>query len=188
MSDLSGVTNQNIRSALGDRCFNAGHCVIHGSNTENALTTVAIEHCADGVFQTDFAIDSEIDISALTVLSAKDGETIATGTKTHAAKASGDDDEVLVYILACKGNVAYVVEPYINVAAAQDDAEYELMCPPGYAPFAVIHLTRTAADTATFQLGNNTAAQGDLDATGRTAVFYDISVLPATIAELVAAV
>lgn len=182
-SGLGNVTNASVRDSIGDRCFNAGHIAIDGTNTENVETTVAIEHCVNGVFQTDFAIASEINVSALTVISGDDGSTL-DATSIHAAKASGDDDETIVLLLACKGNIAYVIEQYIDVAAAQDDANYELTCPSGFAVFAAIKLVRTAADTAAFQFGNDTGATGDLDETGRTATFFDISVLPPTVALL----
>lgn len=187
---LGNITNRSIRDTLGDRAMNAGLLAIHGTNTENVLTTAAVKHTINGVFQTDFAIDPEIDISALAVISAKDGSvlsaaTAASATVTHAARASGDDDETLTYILACKGNTAYVIEPTIDVAAAQDDADYSLTCPPGYAAFGLIKLVRASTDTAAFQLGNNTAATGDLDATGRTATFFDVSAVPPTVASIV---
>jgi hypothetical protein len=181
---LGGITNADIRDTTGSRCFTAGALAIHGSNTENVLTTAAVVHCVNGVFQTDLAIDSEIDISALTVLSAKDGSTISAGTKVHPARSATLGAETLYYVLACKGDVVYVIEPYIDVAAAQDDASYELTCPAGYAPFGIIKLVRAATDTAMFQLGNGTAANGDLDATGRTATFFDVSCLPATAAQV----
>jgi len=185
-SNLSGVTNVDIRDCLGTCALNAGLLAVHGSNAENALTTVAVEHIINGVFQTAFAIDSEIDISALTVISGKDGTTGAAGSsKTYPARATGDADQTLVLILACKGDVAYVVEQTVDVAAAQDDADYILSCPSGYAPFGLIKLVRGPTDTATFQWGSNTAATGDLDATGRTATYFDICQCPPTVASIV---
>jgi hypothetical protein len=187
-SDLGGVTNRSIRDCLGTRCFTSGALAIDGTNTENVETTVAVVHCVEGVFQTDLATDAEIDLSAKSVLNAKDGAVGAAGSgKTFAARAAGDADETLIFVLACLGDQVFIVEPDVDVAAAQDDANYELNCPAGYAPFGVIKLVRTDADTATFQLGNNTSAQGDLDQTGRTATFFNISVLPPTVADLVEA-
>ena len=192
-NDLGGVTNASVRNALGTRCFDSGLIAIDGTNTENVQTTVAIEHCINGVFQTAFATAAEINVSALAVINGMTGEVLnaAAGTSqasTHPAKASGDDTEVIYLMLACKGNVAYVIEQYISEGAPRNTTleDFSLSCPPGYAPFAVIALTRTAADTATFIFGNDTSAQGDLDQTGRTAVYFNISVLPSTVAELIA--
>ena len=181
---LSNITSQPVRNALADRCFTAGGLAIDGTNAQNVETTAAVVHCANGVFQTDFAIAAEIDLSGLTVLSAKDGSTISSGLKTWPARASGDASQTLVYLLACKGDTAYVIEQSLDVAAAQDDADYELMSPPGYAVFGAIKIVRAATDTAAFQLGSDTAANGDLDATGRTTTFFDLSVCPPTVATL----
>lgn len=184
-TDLGNVTNRTIRDCLGTCSLNAGLLAVHGSSAENALTTVAVEHIINGVFQTAFAIDSEIDISALVVLSGKDGTAGAAGSSTtFAARATGDADQTLVLILACKGNVAYMVETSVDVAAAQDDADYTLSCPTGYAPFGLIKLVRTAADTSTFKWGT-AGAVGDLDVTGRTATYFDICQCPPTVASIV---
>ncbi len=192
-NSLANVTNKAIRDALGTRCFTSGLATIHGSNTENLLTTVAVEHCINGVMQTALAIDTEIDVSGLAVIHGLTGEVLsaAGGTSAatvHPAKATGDDTEVIYLVLACKGNVEYVIEQYVSDGAPRNITreDFSLNCPPGYAAFAVVALTRTAADTATFQFGNGTSAQGDLDQTGRTAAYYNISILPATAAELVA--
>jgi len=181
MSELSAVTNAGIRKALGNRCFSAGGFGID-ANPHDVQTAAAVVHCVNGVFQTDFAIAAVIDLSALTVLSAKDGSTLAS-VVTHPAKAAGDADETVVYIIACKGDTAYIIESSINTAG-DDDADYQLECPAGYAPFGVIKLVRTEADTAAFVLGHATSATGDMDTAGRTATFFDVSVLPATLAEL----
>ena len=183
-SELGNVTNKTIRDALGDRCFTSGALAIDGTNAQNVETTAAVVHCVGGVFQTDFPATAEIDLSGLTVLSAKDGTTISSGTKIWPARASGDDDQTLVYILACKGTTAYVVEQSLDVAAAQDDADYELSVPSGYAPFGAIKIVRADTDTSTFQLGSDTAAVGDLDATGRTTTYHNLSVAPAYVSDL----
>jgi len=182
MSELSAVTNAGIRKALGNRCFSAGGFSID-ANPHDVQTAAAVVHCVNGVFQTDFAIAAVIDLSALTVLSAKDGSVLAS-VVTHPAKAAGDDDETVVYVIACKGDTAYIIESSLDVAAADSDADYQLECPAGYAPFGVIKLVRTAADTEDFILGHATSATGDMDTAGRTATFFDVSVLPATLAEL----
>jgi hypothetical protein len=86
--------------------------------------------------------------------------------------------------LACKGNVAYIIEADIPVAAAQDTANHNLSCPSGYAPFGLIKIVQaptSAVGVALFQLGVS-----DLTGiTGRTSTFFDISVVPATIADIV---
>jgi len=185
-SELGNVTNASIRDSIGTRSLTAGLVAIHGVNIENVLTTAAVVHMVNGVFQTDFAIDAEIDISALSVLNGKTGVVGAAGSlKTYAARAAGDANQTLILILACLGNVAYAVEASVDVAAATDDADFTLACPSGYAPFGLVKLVRGPTDTATFQWGNNTAANGDLTATGRTATFFDISVCPPTVASIV---
>lgn len=182
---LGGITNESIRQGIGTRAFAAAGFAIHGTNSENLLTTAAVPHCINGVFQTAFAIDSEVDVSALTRVSAKDGST-GVAAINYAARASGDDDQTLVFIIACKGNTAYVIEPEVDVAAAQDNANYELVCPAGYCPIGLVKLVRASTDTAIFQFGSNTAANGDLDATGRTATFFDLAgVCPPTVADIV---
>jgi hypothetical protein len=185
-SDLGNVTNQAIRDCLGTRVQTRCGLAIHGTNKENVLTTAAAAHLVGGVFKSPFATASEINISALAVLNAKSGELAAAGTgKVYAARQAGDDDQTLVFVLACNGTTAYVVEPDVNVAAAQDDANYELSCPSGYAPFGVVKLVRDEADVVPFQFGNDTAADGDLNTAGRTATFFSVGVLPASVADLV---
>lgn len=189
MSELSSVTNAGIRKALGNRSFTSGALAIDGTNVENVETTAAVVHCVNGVFQTPFAADTEIDLSALAVIDAKTGNVLsaagaASATKSHPALAAGADVQTLTYVLACKGDVAYIIEPTLNVAAAQDDASYDLECPEGFAPFGVIKVTQTATagvGVAAFKLGVD-----DLTGiTNRAAAFYNVSVLPATVAELV---
>jgi hypothetical protein len=185
-SDLGNVTNASIRDCLGTMARNAGLLVVHGTKAESVKTSVAVSHLINGVQQTDFAISAEIAMGSVSVLNGKTGEVGAAGSNTtYAARATGDADQTLVMILACKGATAYIVEASVDVAAAQDDADYELSCPSGYAPFGLIKLVRTAADTSTFKWGSTTAAVGDLNATGRTATYFDISVCPPTVASIV---
>lgn len=182
MSTLGGVTNANVREGLGDRCFTSGAIAID-ANPQDLQTTVAIVHCINGVFQTDVATAAAIDISGLTVISAKDGSTLSAAY-IHPAKAAGDDNETIALVLAVKGDEFFVVEQFIDVAAAQDDADYTLNCPNGYAACAVVTLVRTAADVVPFQFGG-ASTLGSLVGTGRTAAYFNVSVLPGTIAELV---
>lgn len=189
MSNLSGVTNDEVRRALANRSFTAGLLAIDGTNVENVETTAAVVHIVNGVYQTDFAIDSEIDLSALAVISAKDGTVLSaagatSATKAHPALAAGDDTQTIVYILACVGNVAYIIENTLDVAAAQDDADYPLVCPAGFAPFGLIKVVQAPTATvgvAAFQLGVD-----DLTGiTNRTSTFFDCSVVPQTVADIV---
>ena len=188
-NELAGITNRSVRDSIGNRSFTAGLLAIDGVNVENVETTAAVVHIVNGVFQTDLAIDAEIDLSALAVLSAKNGDVLsvagaASATEAHAALAAGDDTQTLVYILACKGDVVYIIEPDLPVAAAQDKANYNLSCPAGYAPFGLIKVVQaptSAVGVALFQLGVS-----DLTGiTNRTSTFFDISVCPATIADIV---
>ena len=142
-----------------------------------------------GVLKNFFQIDSEIDLSGLAVINGKNGDVMSaagatSATKSHAALAAGDDTQTLVYVLACKGDVAYIIEPTVPVAAAQDDANYDLSCPAGYAPFGLIKVVQaptSAVGVALFQLGVS-----DLTGiTNRTSTFFDISVVPATVADIV---
>lgn len=173
-NSLSGVTNASVRNTLGDRCFSAAGLAIHGVNTENVLTAAAVVHCAGGVFQTDLAIAAEIDLSAVAVLNRK-GETAVLVEAP--AIAAGGDTVTKTYLLACKGNTPYIVEPEEDVAADDNQLE-ELTCPAGYAPFGVIKLVRVAG-AAAFTLGTTA-----LDDTGVTATFTDLSVSPASVDDL----
>lgn len=188
-NELGGITNKSIRNTIGDRAFTPGLLAIDGVNVENVETTAAVVHTINGVFQTDYAADTETDLSALAVLSAKNGEVLSaagasSATVAHPALAAGDDTQTLVYILACKGNVAYIIEPNIDVAASQDRANYDLSCPEGYAPFGLIKVVQAptpSVGVAAFQLGVN-----DLTSiTGRTTTFFDICAVPATVADIV---
>lgn len=189
-NSLGGITNLSIRDTVGTRCFVSGALAIDGTNTENVQTTVAVAHVINGVFQTDLATQAELDIDAAVVINGKNGAVQAAGSlRTFPARATGDADQTLYLVLACKGNVSYAIESYPDIAAIPNDAtawaDYSLECPSGYAPYGVVKLVRTAADTATFQFGNDTSAQGDLDQTGRTASYFNISVLPAKGSDLV---
>lgn len=187
-NELSGITNRSIRDSIANRCFNAGGLVIDETNTENAKISAAIEHTVNGVFQTDYAVAAEIDLSGLAVLNAKNGDTLSAAAAAQAtvaipALAAGDDTVTKVWILACKGDVAYIVEPEVDVAAAQDDATYQLTCPAGYAPFGAIKVVSAPTDAAgvvTFVLGT-TALTG---VTRQTVTFFDVTVCPATVADM----
>jgi len=188
-NELSGITNKSIRDSIGNRSLSAGLLAIDGTNVENVETTVAVDHIVNGVFQTPFAINSEIDLSGLAVINGKNGDVMSaagatSATKAHPALAAGDDTQTLVYILACVGDVAYIIEPTIPVAASQDDANYDLSCPSGYAPFGLIKVVQaptSAVGVAAFQLGVD-----DLTSiTNRTSSFFDISVVPPTVADIV---
>jgi len=188
-NELSGITNKSIRDTVGTRALSAGLLAIHGSTVENVLTTVAVDHIINGVFQTPFDVETSIDLSGLAVISAKDGSVLsaagaASATKAHPALAAGDDTQTLVYILACIGDTSYIIEPTLPVAASQDDANYDLSCPSGYCPFGLIKVVQAPTDAlgvAAFQLGVD-------DLTGidrRTSSFFDIAVCPATVADIV---
>lgn len=188
-NELSGITNKSIRDSIGDRSFNAAGLVVDETNVENPKITSAVEHTVNGVFQTNYAVAAQVDISTLAVISGKDGSELsaagnASATKAHAALAAGGDTQTLVYVLACKGNVAYVVEPDVPVAASQDDANYDLSCPSGYAPFGLIKIVQSptaGTGVAAFQFGVD-----DLTGiTNRTSTFFDISVCPPTVADII---
>jgi len=188
-NELGGITNRSIRDSIGNRSFTAGLLAIDGTNVENVETTVAVAHIVNGVFQTAFAADTEIDLSALAVINAKNAEVLSaagatSATRAHAALAAGDDTQTLVYVLACKGNVAYIIEPDISPAASQDYANYDLSCPAGYAPFGLIKVVQaptSAVGVAAFQLGVD-----DLTGiTNRTSTFFDGAVSPPTVADSV---
>lgn len=181
-NELGNITNRSIRDTIGNRSFAKAGLAIDATNTENVETTAAVPHCVNGVFQTELAIAAEIDLSATAVISGKTGESL-TGVVAIPALAAGDDPVTKVYILACKGDTVYIVEPSVDVAAAQDDADYPLTCPPGYAPFGAIKVVCSPTDVAgvvTFVLGT-TALTG---VTGQTVTFFDLSVCPATVADL----
>lgn len=179
-NSLGGITNADIRHSIGNRCFNAGGLVIDETNTENCKIQAAIEHTVNGVFQTDYAIAAEIDLSALAVLSAKDGTIGAAGSAIDMpALAAGADSVTKVWLLACKGNEAWIVEPEIANAASGEYGDYSLSCPPGYAVFGAIKVVQ-AAGAAAFVLGT-TALTG---VANQTVSFFDIATCPATVADL----
>ena len=173
-NNLGGITNQSIRNTVGDRSFTAAGLAIHGTTKQDVLTASAVVHCAGGVFQSNFTAKTQLDLSTLTVLNRK-GET--TSLVTAPAIASGGESVTKVYILACKGNTAYIIEPEEDTAA-QDNHTEELHCPAGYAPFGAIKIVR-AAGAAAFTLGTTA-----LDATGVTSTFTDLSVCPASVSDL----
>ena len=117
------------------------------------------------------------------MLDAKTGA-VLNGTKAHPALAAGDDPQTIVYIFACRGNVPYIIENSVDVAAAQDDASYELTCPKNYAPFGAVKIVQTptaAAGVAAFQLGVD-----DLTGiTNRASTIYNLSHCPASVADMV---
>lgn len=191
-NELGGITNASIRNSIGDRCFNAGGLVIYETNTENAKIASAIEHTVNGVFQTAYAVAAEIDLSNLAVLSGKDGSVLASagagaaaaGTVAIPALDSGADAVTKVWLLACKGNTAYIIEPEIDVAA-DDNMSHDLSCPAGYAVFGAIKVAcdPSAGAVATFVLGT-TALTG---VTRQTVTFFDVATVPAKVSDLVKA-
>jgi len=132
---------------------------------------------------TDLATIAEWNLSAAVVLDAKTGSVIS-GTKVHPALLAGDDEQTIVYIVACRGNVPYIIESSVDVAAAQDDASYTLTCPHGYAPFGAVKIVQaptSAVGVALFQFGVS-----DLTGvTGRTSTIYNLSHCPASVADMV---
>jgi len=193
-NELANVTNRTIRDTIGNQSLSKAGLAVDGVNVENVETTGAVNHIINGVFQTPFPITAEINISALAVINGKNSEVLsaagaASATKSYPALAAAGTNRIepqtIVYILACKGAVAYIIESSVDVAAAQDDANYDLSCPPGYAPFGMIKIVQTptaSVGVAAFKLGSATI--GDLTGiTGRVTSFYDISVCPPSVAD-----
>lgn len=182
-NELGGITNAAIRGSIGTFSNGQGILAVDGTNVENLQTTGAVEHSVNGVSMTDLATIAEWDLSAAVVLDAKTGA-VLTATKAHPALAAGDDSQTIVYIFACRGNVPYIIEPSVDVAAAQDDASYELTCPDGYAPFGAVKIVQVptaSVGVAAFQLGVD-----DLTGiTGRTTTVYNLTHCPATVADMV---
>jgi len=185
-NELGGITNRTIRDSIGTFSNGQGILAVDGTNVENLQTTGAVEHSVNGVQMTDLATIAEWDLSAAVVLDAKTGA-VLTATKIHPAIATGDAGGVtqtIVYIFACRGNVPYIIENSLNVAAAQDDAKYELTCPANYAPFGavkVVQVPTASVGVALFQLGVS-----DLTGiTGRTTTVYNLSHCPASVADMV---
>lgn len=177
-NELGGITNQTVRDSVGTYSLNAANIIVDGTNVENVSTGTAVEHVINGVFMdAPYAQTDELDLSAVTVIDAKDASTLAAPT-THPARAAGDGTQTLVYILACIGATPYIIEPVLDVAAAQDDADYFLTCPSGYCPWALIKIVRLETDVAEFTLGVD-----DLTGiTGRTSTFFDIAKCPPSVA------
>jgi hypothetical protein len=182
-NELGGIASASVRDSIGSSSNGQGILAVDGTNVENLQTTGAVEHSVNGVSMTDLATIAEWDLSAAVVLDAKTGA-VLTATKAHAALAAGDDAQTIVYIFACRGNVPYIIESTLDVAAAQDDASYELTCPKNYAPFGAVKIVQVptaSVGVAAFQLGVD-----DLTGiTGRTSTVYNLTHCPANIADMV---
>lgn len=176
-NELGGITNAAIRDTVGTKALNAVGLVIDGTNVENVSTTAAVTHIIDGVFHTAYAQTDELDLSGVAVIAAKDGASLSEPVD-HPARSATLGSQTLVYILACVGTTPYIIEPTLDVAAANDDADYSLSVPRGYCPFGAIKIVRLATDVADFQLGVDDMS----GITGRTATFYDLSVCPPSVA------
>ena len=185
-NELGGITNKTIRDSVGTYSDGNGVLAVDGTNVENLQTTGAVGHYVNGVHMTDLATIAEWDLSAAVVLDAKTGA-VLTGTKAHpaiATGAAGGESQTIVYIFACRGNVPYIIESTLDVAAAQDDASYPLTCPANYAPFGAVKIVQVptlGVGVAAFQLGVD-----DLTGiTGRTSTVYNLSHCPASVADMV---
>jgi hypothetical protein len=182
-NELGGITNATIRDSIGTYSNGGGILAVDGTNVENLQTTGAVVHYVNGVRMTDLATIAEWDLSAAVVLDAKTGSVVSQ-TKAHPALAAGAAAQTIVYIFACRGNVPYIIENSVDVAAAQDDASYELTCPKNYAPFGAIKVVQTptaAAGVAAFQLGVD-----DLTGiTNRATTVYNLSHVPASVVDMV---
>jgi hypothetical protein len=185
-NELGGITNATIRDSIGTYSDAEGILAIDDANVENLQTTGAVRHFVNGVEMTDLATIAEWDLSAAVVLSAKDGS-VLSATKAHpaiATGAAGGESQTIVYIFACRGNVPYIIEETVDVAAAQDDAIHRLTCPAGYAPFGaakIVQVPTAGVGVAAFQLGVD-----DLTGiTGRTTTLYPLSHCPPTVALMV---
>lgn len=185
-NELGGITNATIRDSVGTFSNGQGILAVDGTNVENLQTTGAVEHSVNGVQMTDLATIAEWDLSAAVILDAKTAA-VLTATKIHPAIATADaggESQTIVYIFACRGDVPYIIESTLDVAAAQDDATYELTCPAGYAPFGAVKIVQVptaSVGVALFQLGVS-----DLTGiTGRTSTVYNLSHCPPTVALMV---
>lgn len=182
-NSLAGITNADIRDSIGTFSDAEGILAVDGSNVENLQTTGAVRHFVNGVEMTDLATIAEWDLSAAVVLSAKDGSVLAA-TKAHPALAAGAATQTIVYLYACRGNVPYIIESTLDVAASQDDAEYPLVCPTGYAVFGaskIVQVPTASVGVAAFQLGVD-----DLTGiTGRTHTLYQLNRVPPSVALMV---
>lgn len=182
-NELGGIANASIRDSIGTFSNGQGILAVDGTNVENLQTTGAVEHSVNGVQMTDLATIAEWDLSAAVVLDARNGD-VLSATKAHPALAAGDDSQTIVYIMACRGDVPYIIESTLDVAAAQDDAEHILTCPKGYAPFGAVKIVQVptaSVGVAAFQLGVD-----DLTGiTGRTSTIYNLSHCPASVADMV---
>lgn len=176
-NSLAGITNQSIRSTMGNRSFAAATLAIDVVTTD-VQTTVAVPHTIGGQWQTPLATKAAIDLSAATIVDGKDGA-VVSAVKTKPAVAATDSAVTTVYIMACAGDNVFVVEPSVDIAAISGTADYSLSCPDQYAPFGAIKIVQ-AAGAAAFTLGT-TALTG---VTGQTVTFHDLSVCPATAADL----
>ena len=185
-NELGGIANASIRDSIGSFSNGQGILAVDETNVENLQTTGPVEHSVNGVSMTDLATIAEWDLSAAVVKDAINGDTLSA-TKAHPAIDSVDDGgeaQTLVYIFACRGNVTYIIEETLDVAAAQDDSIHRLTCPKNYAPFGAIKIVQVpiaATGVAAFQLGVD-----DLTGiTGRTTTVYNLTHCPANVGDMV---
>lgn len=179
--NLNAITNEAVRNACGTRAMTSCGLAIHGANVENVLLASAVVHCIDGNFQTNLAADTEVDLSLSNFIDA-DGNAIG-GPVTMPAIAAGGGSRTKVYLVACIGTAQYIIEPEVNVAAAQDNLERSLHCPNGYCPVGTIKVVQSATDaagSAAFTLGTTNLS----GVTNQTVTFGSISAVPATVADV----
>lgn len=171
---LSSIPHDSVRHTVGNRSFTAAGLAIHGSNTENVLTANAVTCCIDGVFNT-LAAQTEIDINGLTFYN-ENGETNTKGVTPYtgvvAVPAASECKFVLAVnasdtIVVCQGNRAVTADVTAGTAVSAWPK-----VPAGFAPFGGVKVVN--GSSADFTLGAT-----DLDATGITDTYYDLSVVPA---------
>lgn len=148
-SELGGITNKSIRDCAGTRAFAAAGLAIHGSNVENALTAAAVPHTINGVFQTAFAIDSEVDLSALAVISAKDGSVLAD------VVSMPDDDEEDIYA----GMTPEAKELFVAMEKERDDLQHRLRSDAGRVSAFQIKINELTRQIQEIRPGDTTGAK-----------------------------
>ena len=172
---LGGITNSAIRDTIATKCITNIALANDAAATQDIEWTVVGTHSIDGEWQTDLAVDTGLDLSAMPAagtLLDRDGVALSAH-RTFAARVAADGSFnnksfTLVYLLACIGTASYIIDPS-RENASQDYNVDQLVCPAGYCPVGAIKIVFAVTADA-FTLGT-TALTG---VTGQTVTYHNL--------------
>ncbi len=162
MANYADLDHAALRHTIANHCYSKPGLAIDGTNKENVETTSAIIVSIEGVMYTK-AAQTEIDLSALAVI------TEAGGTTTLTAQATGFDR---IYLLVM--NAAADLKIIQGTAVATGGDCYCPSCPDSYAAWGAIKIVNTSVGA--FTLGTTLMTVTDVVET-----FYDLAIAPATL-------